>query len=316
MTTSAAFTTFLERVQHLRVDRSSGTPRPYKPLLLAAVAVLIHKGELRSPDVFLDGGLRSVFHQLLRRLYPGQFESAKPEYPFRHLATDRIWKLVARRGSEALLQQQLMGGEAWQVLRHVTCARLDDEVFAALAASFENRFALLHTLARTYAFPVERTGYLWELLGPANTPLPVSLAAEPTHFTERALEEHLEQHWKETEFFRRGVRLCVPERDELPCRQVLTPINTIDLLGFEEARRRWWVFELKKGRSSDAVVGQTGRYMTWVSDFVREKQPVVGAIIVGRVDEKLKASVRSNERLSLWRYDERLALHEVPLRAA
>lgn len=46
-----------------------------------------------------------------------------------------------------------------------------------------------------------------------------------------------------------------------PGRQVFTPVNSIDLLGFESAARRWWVFKLKRGRSADAVVGQVSRYM-------------------------------------------------------
>lgn len=307
------FEQFLSTLKQLRVDRSGGVPKPYKPVLLAAVVILIHKGEIRSREVFLDGGLKSVFLQLLAKLFPGQFASAKPEYPFRHLETDRVWRLVPRAGAEAALESRIHGGEAWQVLKHVRCAQLDQVVFDALASSFENRFTVLQLLIQTYRLPVERSGLLWDLLGVGENAGAARTNAEPLLFTERALEQHLEDHWASTEFFRQGIRLCRPEVDDLPGRQVLTPRNTIDLLGYQKAERAWWVFELKKGRTSDAVVGQVGRYMTWVGDQAKARDRVHGAIIVGRVDENLKASVRSNPRLSLWRYDDRLEVHPVTL---
>jgi hypothetical protein len=64
------FEEFVNRIRHLRRDRSGGKPKPHKPLLFASVVVLIHKGEIRTREVFLDGGLESVFHQLVRTLYP------------------------------------------------------------------------------------------------------------------------------------------------------------------------------------------------------------------------------------------------------
>ena len=61
---------FCSRVEHLRLDRSSGLVKPYKPLLVAAVVILIHKGKQQNRNVFLDGGLRSAFQQLLDLLFP------------------------------------------------------------------------------------------------------------------------------------------------------------------------------------------------------------------------------------------------------
>ena len=58
---------FCSRLEHLRLDRSGGLVKPYKPLLVAAVLILIHKGKQPSRSVFLDGGLRSAFQQLLDR---------------------------------------------------------------------------------------------------------------------------------------------------------------------------------------------------------------------------------------------------------
>ena len=306
------FDQFIRTIQRLKVDRSGGVAKPYKPLLLAAVVVLIHKGEIRTREVFLDGGLRSVFLQLLRKLYPGKFEAAKVIYPFRHLATDGVWKLVPKDGRSAgLTAAQAEGGAAWQVLKHVRCAQLDPMVFDALSSSFQNRFRVLQTLIQSYDLPRDRTGLLWDLLSTEEEIVRVPRAAEPAAVTERALEEHLETNWADTEFARLGIELSAEDRFGLPCRQVLTPLNTIDLLGFRPSAREWWVFELKKGRSSDAVVGQIGRYMSWVAERARNDESVRGAIIVGRADDKLVYSARSNDRITLWEYDADLAVRRV-----
>ena len=65
------FQSFCDRLSELRVDRSSGVPKPYKPVLLAAVILLVHKRKIVDRRVLLDGGLRSAFQQVLSRLYPG-----------------------------------------------------------------------------------------------------------------------------------------------------------------------------------------------------------------------------------------------------
>jgi restriction system protein len=184
-------------------------------------------------------------------------------------------------------------------------------VFDALATSFQNRFRVLQTLIQAYDLPLDRTGHLWDLLATEEEQVRVPVAGEPALLTEKALEQHLQDHWQGTEFARLGIELASEVKHGLPCRQVLTPRNTIDLLGYRQAAREWWVFELKKGRSSDAVVGQVQRYMGWVAGQARPREQVRGAIIVGRVDENLKAAVAANERLSLWRYDQELRVGRV-----
>ncbi|MFY3743291.1 hypothetical protein ACOQFB_05240 [Anaeromyxobacter sp. Red801] len=306
------FDQFVETIRHLRRDRSGGRPKPYKPLMLASVVVLIHKGEIRTREVFLDGGLESVFHQLLRKLFPGEFESARALYPFLHLETDRVWRLVPKDGAaEGLRAAKESGASEWRVLKSVRCAALDPEVFEALASSFQSRFRVLQTLIQEYDLPRDRTGHLWDLLSTEEEHVEAPVAREPGILTEKALEQHLQDHWPSTEFARLGIELADEERHGLPGRQVLTPRNTIDLLGYREDAREWWVFELKKGRSSDAVVGQVQRYMGWIAQQAKPREQVRGAIIVGRTDENLKASVASNDRLSLWRYDAELRVSRV-----
>lgn len=303
---------FCSRLAHLRLDRSGGVVKPYKPLLVAAVVILIHKGKQRDRNVFLDGGLRSAFQQLLELLFPRWPNAAKPEYPFRHLENDGVWTLVPIEGaSDALRAAKEVRAEAWDVLRHVRCAQLDQGVFQRLATSFEDRFRILRLLARAY-FPAETSGRLWDFLGDDLPPVPVPMAAEGEQISERALEEHLELHWVETPFARSGVELARREVHGWPCRQVFTPVNAIDLLGFEPAARRWWVFELKRGRSADRVVGQVSRYLGWIGEERRgNRESAVGAIIVRKADAKLRYAVKANERLTLWEFDDQLKVNKV-----
>jgi hypothetical protein len=308
------FDDFCRRLEHLRLDRSGGLVKPYKPVLVAAVVLLVHKGKLPSRNVFLDGGLRSAFHQLLRALYPRwPTKDPKPEYPFRHLENDGVWRLVPIEGAEASLRDaRETGGEAWDVLRHVKCAQLDEEVFAALAGRFEARVQVLRLLAVRY-FPPETSGRLWHYLGETDDEAaPPGSAAEGGRLSERALEEHLETHWDETPFAGMGVELSRREAHGLPGRQVFTPVNAIDLLGFQPAKRCWWVFELKRGRAVDRVVGQVSRYLGWIAEERRgRRETAVGAIIARKSDQKLRFAVKANERLSLWEYDEGLRLRQV-----
>ena len=72
------------------------------------------------------------------------------------------------------------------------------------------------------------------------------------------------------------------------------------------------MFELKRGRSADRVVGQVSRHLGWISEERRgDRESAVGAVIVRRADPKLRYAVKSNERLSLWEFDGALAVRQV-----
>jgi hypothetical protein len=305
------FDEFCERLGHLRRDRSGGVAKPYKPLLLAAVVILVQKGKIRSRNVLLDGGLRSGFRQLLDALYPGWRFDAKPEYPFRHLETDGVWRLVPLEGaSDALRAARDARLEAWDVLRHVACAQLDEGVFQRLATRFEDRVRVLQILWEVY-FPPDAALKLMRFMVGGEAPAAAQAGGDDV--SERALEEHLEAHWDETPFAAMGVELARPEKHGFAGRQVFTPVNAIDLLGYRPAAREWWVFELKRGRPADAVVGQVSRYVGWIQQERKgSRERAVGAIVARRADPKLRYAVQANPNLSLWRYDERLRVENVP----
>src|SRR5438094_10441642 len=110
---------------HLRADRVRGPQKPYKPLMLACVLLLIGKGKIESEDVFLDGALDSVCRQVLTLLYPSWPYRFDPRYPFRHLERDGIWTLVPLEGElERLELGRRVGAKARMLLKHVLCAKL------------------------------------------------------------------------------------------------------------------------------------------------------------------------------------------------
>ena len=75
----------------------------------------------------------------------------------------------------------------------------------------------------------------------------LSVAAERQVLTEKALEEHLERNWVETPFAERGVQLSTRAAFGYAGRQVLTPVNAIDLLGYQPHEKCWWVFSSSAG---------------------------------------------------------------------
>jgi hypothetical protein len=300
---------FLDTLRRLRVDKSKGIAKPYKPLLLAAVVLLIGKGKLRSADIALDGGLVSAFKQLLAMIFPDWKLGKSPDYPFRHLETDGVWKLIAKEGEvEKLEASRGLGGRARTMLRHVGFARMDGAVFEALAASPGLRAQVLDTLCAWY-LPAGARQQLRDIESGS------SLGVEETTtaiLDEKALEETLARDWARTAFARLGVELATVERHGRPGRQVLTPVNAIDLLGYHPQKREWWVIELKHGRPADDVVGQVSRYLGWVSEeCARRGESATGAIVARDANDKLRYAVRANPRLTLWTWDDELRVRRI-----
>jgi len=83
-------------------------------------------------------------------------------------------------------------------------------------------------------------------------------------------------------------------------RQYITEIGDIDLLC--KKNNDFVVIELKKGRSSDKVVGQISRYIGWVKEKLANGNNVKGIIIVHDFDTKLKYAALANPNIELKYY--------------
>jgi len=110
---------------------------------------------------------------------------------------------------------------------------------------------------------------------------------------ERVLEDILEQNLNELE---PGLTLVG--------RQFSTAVGPIDLLA-QDRDNAYVVIELKRGRTSDRVIGQTARYLGWVTDrMAHGDKSKARAIVVGRdYDSKFAAAITQISRVSPYTYD-------------
>ena len=141
------------------------------------------------------------------------------------------------------------------------------------------------------------------LIGGASTPTVISTdpsIEDPTAF---ALEEHLEDflinNWEYTLL---GKEYDIYEEAGERAQQYKTDTGPLDILAISKDRRKLLVVELKKGRASDAVVGQTLRYMSFVKDELADGREVLGAIIAQEDDVRLRRAIALTPAISFYRY--------------
>lgn len=117
---------------------------------------------------------------------------------------------------------------------------------------------------------------------------------------ESHLEEFLVANWDKT-VFGKGYELIYEEGDLLS-RQYATDIGFIDILAKAKSSEGYLVIELKKGRSTDSVVGQILRYISWVKEKLAEGKTVKGAIVVLDADDKLIYALKELSNITLYTY--------------
>lgn len=126
---------------------------------------------------------------------------------------------------------------------------------------------------------------------------------DPSVFAlEKHLEEFLVTNWKSCELSNRYD--LFEEDGEIIGQQYPTDTGFIDILAVSRDRTEILVIELKKGRASDAVVGQIQRYMGYVLDEVAEEnQTIRGCIIALEDDLRIKRALRINPSIDFYRYE-------------
>ncbi|MCD6492601.1 MAG: DUF1016 family protein [Archaeoglobaceae archaeon] len=122
-------------------------------------------------------------------------------------------------------------------------------------------------------------------------------AAEiPLEF-EKQLEDFIEANLKLIE---PGLQLYVDDSGNKG-RQYPTDVGNIDLLCVRP-NGDFVIIELKRGKTSDKVVGQISRYVGWVKQNLAGNRNVYGIIITHDFDDKLKYAVMANDKLSIKYY--------------
>lgn len=189
------------------------------------------------------------------------------------------------------------------VLPHRRAVRWLDIAIArsAMSEALQNSTGSIGTVSNVSAYAAEIERFLGEI-----TPITViatdPVIEDPLAFAmEKHLEDFLVRNWSQTELSR---DFTIYEEDgELVGQQYATDAGPIDILAVSHDRKRLLVVELKRGRATDVVVGQTLRYMGYVTEQIAEAgQAVEGAIIALEDDPKLRWALVAVPAVSFYRY--------------
>ena len=120
-----------------------------------------------------------------------------------------------------------------------------------------------------------------------------------------ALEKHLEDflvaNWLSTPL---GKTHDLYETEESSGQQFPTDTGPIDLLAISKDKQELLVVELKRGRASDAVVGQIQRYMGYVQgEIAEDHQKVRGVIIALDDDKRIRRALQIAQGIDFYRYE-------------
>lgn len=125
---------------------------------------------------------------------------------------------------------------------------------------------------------------------------------DPTAFAlEKHLEDFLVQNWAQTDL---GKDYDIYEEDgDKVGQQYPTDTGPMDVLAIKKDKTELLVVELKKGRASDAVVGQTLRYMGFAAQELAEpNQKVRGVIIALEDDQRIRRALAVTPNIDFYRY--------------
>lgn len=173
---------------------------------------------------------------------------------------------------------------------------------ASMSQALQNSAGSIGTVSNVSAYADE----ILALLGDSpQAPAIVSVdptVEDPTAFAmEKHLEDFLVKNWSQTELAKDFE--IFEEDGETVGQQYATDAGPIDVLAVSKDRKRILVVELKRGRTSDAVVGQILRYMGFVKEQIAEEgQTVEGAIIALQDDQKTRWALAAVPNIRLFRY--------------
>jgi restriction system protein len=143
-----------------------------------------------------------------------------------------------------------------------------------------------------------------KLIGGASVPKLILTDENVEDASAFALESHLEEflvaNWSQTEL---GKDYDIYEDDGVKGQQFQTDTGPLDILAISKDKKQLLVVELKKGRASDAVVGQILRYMGYVQDVLADKdQAVQGLIIALEDDQRIRRALAMVPSIQFFRY--------------
>ena len=119
---------------------------------------------------------------------------------------------------------------------------------------------------------------------------------------EKHLEDFLVTNWDATELAK--TFSIYRENGEVVGQQYPTDTGPIDILAISRDSKTILVIELKRGRASDKVVGQTLRYMGFVKDVLAGNEQIVRGLVIALEDDQgLRRALSMVPSIDFKRYE-------------
>lgn len=189
------------------------------------------------------------------------------------------------------------------VLPHRRAVRWFAEVARAdMSDALRNSTGSIGTVSKVSKYAAELERLLTTTATTAVPAMPGEPVEDPVVFAlEKHLEDFLVANWSQTELGRDYD--IYTEDGELIGQQYPTDTGPLDILAISKDKSELLVVELKKGRASDAVVGQVLRYMGFVMEELAEPgQRVRGVIIALDDDSRLRRALAALPTVDFYRY--------------
>ena len=121
---------YIDKLQSIRPDRSSGRARPHKVCMMFAVIDLIEQGHINNNRIYYDNTLKNRFSWHFERLKQGN-DADSPFLPFFHLKSSGIWHLSIKPEEVTSFGAMTSASDA-SITRTIEYAFLDDALFQFL----------------------------------------------------------------------------------------------------------------------------------------------------------------------------------------
>lgn len=172
---------------------------------------------------------------------------------------------------------------------------------ADMSATLKNSLESIGTVSGISGYAEE----IEKLIGGSCSPTLFSTdetVEDPAAFAmEKHLEDFLVKNWIQTDL---GREYDIYEEDgEKVGQQYLTDTGPMDVLAIKKDRSELLVIELKKGRASDAVVGQALRHMGYaLQELAAPNQSVRGVIIALEDDQWIRRALAVTPSIDFYRF--------------
>ncbi|QZA82563.1 endonuclease NucS domain-containing protein [Deefgea piscis] len=203
------------------------------------------------------------------------------------------------RVGEVLSDYQYLAGE---ILPHRRAVRWFAEIpRTAMSDALRNSCGSIGTVSTISKYATELEALLSGHISPTLIATDPAVEDQTAFALEKHLEDFLVANWSQTEL---GKDYDIYTEDgETIGQQYPSDTGPMDILAISKDKKQLLVVELKKGRASDAVVGQVLRYMGFVmGELAEADQSVRGVIIALEDDQRIRRALAAVGNVDFYRY--------------